>query len=347
MAIIGNSYFTLADQMRREGMDGGIDMIVEALAKLNVFMMDATVVSCQKGTSYESTVRSGLPDVAWGRINKGTPMSKSSTRQHKESTGFVEGLASVDTRLLELAGPAKAAAIRASEAIPFLEAIAQEVESMIFYGNTGTNPDGFNGLGAWYNQLPVATNNASNQVISAGGSGSDNTSIWFVTHGEQHTFMLTPETMPAGIQREDKGEQRVTDASGNPFFVKEELFRQNTGLFVKDWRKNARIANIDVSNVVAGSVGLFDLLSAGWHKAGMPSYTKDLQGDEGIFQMGKTVIYMNRTMFEQLDRQSRNATIHPALHLTMMELEGREVPSFRGLPIRVTDALLNTETLVA
>jgi hypothetical protein len=33
--------------------------------------------------------------------------------------------------------------------------------------------------------------------------------------------------------------------------------------------------------------------------------------------------------------------------LRPMELEGRTVQSYRGIPIEVTDAILNTETLVS
>jgi hypothetical protein len=56
---------------------------------------------------------------------------------------------------------------------------------------------------------------------------------------------------------------------------------------------------------------------------------------------------MNRTVFEALDAESTNATLHPTLHLGRMEIQGEEVMTFRGLPIRVTDAITNTEAALA
>jgi hypothetical protein len=54
---------------------------------------------------------------------------------------------------------------------------------------------------------------------------------------------------------------------------------------------------------------------------------------------------MNRTILEALDATGTNAS-NGALMLKPMELEGRVVQSYRGIPIEVTDALLNTETRV-
>jgi hypothetical protein len=61
---------------------------------------------------------------------------------------------------------------------------------------------------------------------------------------------------------------------------------------------------------------------------------------------GRTVIYMNRTVLEALDAAGTNAS-NGALMLKPMELEGRVVQSYRGIPIEVTDAILNTESVVS
>jgi hypothetical protein len=60
---------------------------------------------------------------------------------------------------------------------------------------------------------------------------------------------------------------------------------------------------------------------------------------------GRSVIYMNRTVLEALDATQTNSG-NAALMLKPLELEGRTVDSYRGIPIEVTDALLNTESLV-
>jgi hypothetical protein len=183
--------------------------------------------------------------VTWGRLYQGIPQSKSGRADGQDTTGFVEGLSTVDTRC-STSRP-NAAAVRLSEGESFLEAMTQEAETGVFYHDVATTPEKFKGLAARYNAL--GGGGAGNQIVDAGGTGSDNTSVWFVTWGEKATHLIHPKGTKAGIDRQDKGEQRVTDTNGNAYYVKEELFRWHLGVAVRDWRYNARIANIDVSDM--------------------------------------------------------------------------------------------------
>lgn len=341
-AIPTTQALTWADLVSKQGADGSIGTVAEVLNQLNVVMRDAAFITCNKGLEHETLVRAGLPSVAWQKIGGYTTPSKSKTVAQKFTTGFCRSLSQVPQDLLDLSNDE--AATRLSEATPHLEAMAQEFESMFFNGNTGNNPFGFDGLAAYYNALPSSTNNASNMVVNGGGAGSDNASIWIVRHGEQHTSMLVPKGIPVGIQREDKGQQRDTDGSGGVRFVQEEQFTLHSGVAIKDYRSNARIANIDVSAALAGSVDLNELMTTAWHRAKHPKYNMDVNTSVSVG--GKAVIYMNRDLFEALDKQSRSATLHPALHLNVKEIAGEEVTTWRSLPIRVTDGLSSAETLL-
>ncbi|AIT81224.1 major capsid protein [Novosphingobium pentaromativorans] len=334
MAILGNSYWDLISVLNAGG--DGIGDVVEALTQLTPFMKDANVITCNKGAKHASSIRTGLPSVSWGALYQGIAQSKGAYTQVEDTTGFIEGMSAVDTRLLKLK-PDQAAKLRLMEAGGFLEIIAQTLESAVFYSNVNINGKQFHGLAPRYNSL------ANNNVIDGAGSGSDNTSIWFVTHGDGQTSMLTPENIPAGVVREDKGEQRVTDANGDPYYVKEEIFTQHAGVTVKDWRFNARVANIDVSEVIAGNVGVNALMRKAYYKLqGRRSYKMEKPGE---MSPGRTVIYMNSTMMEALDAES--TATGSAVRLRPMEIQGEEVLTWRGMPIRETDALLNTETAVA
>lgn len=334
MATIGNSFLNLIDMYKRSDQNRNIVPVIEALNILNPVMKDAVAIEANQGTKHLSTTRTGLPTVTWGRLYQGIPQSKSTTQQVEDTTGFVEGLSTVDTRLLDLSK--NPAAVRMSEAQPFLEAMAQDVQTNFFYADTATTPERFKGLGARYDTL------ANPQVINGGGAGSDNTSIWFVTWGERQTALIYPEGTTAGVSRTDKGEQRVTDDLGNPYFAKEELFRQHVGVAVGDFRFNARVANIDVSNLIAGSVDVYALMrKAYWRLQGRRNNRLD---NGGMVTQGRTVIYANRDVLEQLDRQ---ATDDDRVQLRRDEVEGAEVLSYRGLPIRETDALISAEALVA
>jgi hypothetical protein len=338
MATIGNSYLNLIDLYKRSDRNRKLVPVIEALNQINPLGEDAVYVECNQGTSHLTTIRSGLPAVTWGKLYQGIPASKSTTQQVTDTTGFVEGRSQVDERLLTLS--TNPGAVRMSEAQPFLESLAQEVQSKFFYGNTTSTPEQIKGIGARYNTL------SNSQVINGGGAGSDNTSIWFVTWGEQQTHLLYPEGTAAGVDRIDRGSQQVADGNGNYYFAKVEEFRQHTGVSVRDFRFNARIANIDVSNALAGSVDLYDLMTKAYYRLQGRRNQKVRNG--GMVSMGKTVIYMNRNMLSVLDSlATNNGSADNFIRLRPQEVEGREILTWRGMPIRETDAVLETETLVS
>lgn len=340
MATIGNTYLNLID-MFRSGGDQATAEVVEMLHENSAAVRDAVVMECNSGTVHKHSIRTGLPSVTWGRLYKGIAQSKSTKATVQDATGFVEGLSSVDERLLEISP--NAAAERLSEANAFIESMTQEAETGIFYHDADTAPEKFTGLGARYNALTGGQ--SSRNVINAGGAGSDNASIWFVTWGEGQTVLLHPKGTKAGLQRQDMGRQRVTDDDGNPYYVQEELFRWHLGVAVKDWRYNARICNIDVSDLQADTVDIYKWMRKAYHKLHSVRATSDMK-DPNAARTGRTVIYCNADVYEALDAK-QTSTTNSALRLTPMELEGREVMTYRGIPIRRTDALLNTEAAVA
>jgi hypothetical protein len=332
MATLGASFFDLIDLYKSENPDGTIADVIEMLMQMNPILDDALTVECNDGTRHQTTVRTGLPTTTWGKLYQGIPQSKGTKAQVTDTTGFNEGLSTVDTRVLKLSN-GKEGAIRLSEAKAFLEAMNQEIASKIIYGNTASDPEQFMGLAPRFNDKSAAN---GNQIIDAGGTGSDNTSIWFVTWGDEQTHLLYPEGTQAGVTREDKGEQRVLDANNNPYYVMEELFTWHVGLSVRDWRYVSRVANIDVSNMQAGSVALYTFLRKAYYKL----QNRRVAG-------GRLAIYCNRDVLEALDALATNAGASDSfIRLKPMEIQGKEVLTYRGIPIRETDAILNTEAQV-
>lgn len=332
MATLGATYVDLIDVYKQQDGMGNFVPVIEILNEMNPILEDAIAVECNKGTTHLHTVRAGLPAVSWGKLYKGIPNSKGRTTQVEDTTGFVEGLSTVDCRLLELAGDR--GALRLSEAMGYLESMNQEVSEKIFYGNTATDPEEFMGLAPRFNDTTAAN---GGQIIDAGGTGSDNTSIWFLGWGDGQCQLLYPKGTAAGIQREDMGKQRVLDGDGNAYYAEEEKFTWNVGLAVKDWRYVSRIANIDVSNAKAGSVKLYDFMRKAYYRL----QSRRIAG-------GSLAIYMNRDMLEVLDALATNAgTTDNFVRLKPMEIEGKEVMTYRGIPIRETDALLNNESQVS
>jgi|TARA_Y100000310_G_scaffold127563_1_gene126694 hypothetical protein len=331
MATLGASYVDLIDIYKQQDGNGQFVEVIEMLMEMNPVLDDAIAVECNKGTTHLHTVRTGLPTVTWGKLYQGIPQSKSRTAQVEDTTGFVEGLSTVDNRLLEISG--NPGAVRLSEAMSYLEAMNQEVASKLFYGDTASDPEEFMGFAPRFNDLSASN---GNQIIDAGGTGSDNTSVWFVTWGDNQCCLLYPKGTKAGVTREDMGKQRVTDGNGNAYYAMEEKFTWHVGLAVKDWRYVARIANIDVSDMAAGSVALYTFMRRAYYQL----QNRRVAG-------GKVCIYCNRDVLEALDALATNAGASDNfVRLKPMEIEGKEVMTYRGIPIRETDALLNTEARV-
>lgn len=330
MAVLSTIAPTLADVASRMGQDGKIDpLIVEILSETNEILDDAAFIEANGFTEHKTTVRSGLPQSTWRLLNYGVQPSKSKTVQVKDSMGMLENYAEVDKALADLNG--NKAEWRLSEERAFIEGMNQDMATTIFYGDSSINPERFTGLSARYNDGLNAENKRN--IIDGGGTGSDNTSIWLVIWGSTTCHMIYPKGSAAGLQVRDLGEDTIIDGAGGRYQGYRTHYKWDGGMSVRDWRYVVRIANLDVSNLESGTgaADVLTLMARALHR--IPN-----------LRMGRAAFYMNRTVAEALDAQS---LAKPTLALKTQELEGKFWTSFRGVPIRTVDALLNTEARVA
>lgn len=339
MSTLTQNYLDIVDVLKRSGT--GADQIIEMMNDTSAdILTDWRWMECNKGATHMHTIRMSLPELQWGMLYKGIQNSKSDVQNVEDNTGFVEALCSVDTRVLELAGD-KEGQIRSSESRSFVEAMSQELVKALFYHDTATDAKLPKGLSARFGAL--ANSGAGNQIVDAGGTGSDNTSIWLSEWSDSGICALYPQGTNAGITQEDKGEQRVTDESGAAYYVKEELIKSHLGFAVKDYRKVSRIANIDASELAAGNVDLYKFLRQAYYKLHGRRASKVSEQEN----TGRTVMYANTDVIEALDALATNAgTGDNFTRLRWMEVEGKEVMAYRNMAIRETDVLLNTEARV-
>jgi len=329
MATVGNLYPTLSDLKKQEWGDD-IATIIDMLVQFNSMYEDAPILECNMGTSHLTTVRTGLPTPTWRKLYKGVLPTKGTTAQVKDATGMLEDWSEVDAKLVDIAkNPAK---FRLNEAKAHIAGMANTLGSTVYYGDTDVNPERFTGLHPRFNSKSAAN---GKQIIDAGGTGSDNTSIWFVTWGEDSVHLLYPEGTKAGLQRDDKGKTTKELPDGSLYDVFREKFSQDIGMSVRDWRGVARIANIDVSDLRAdASTGakLIDLMIDGYYALQNPNQPN-----------GKTVIYAPKTVQTFLHKQAMNKT---NVNLTLDQAQGKPQVSFLGLPIRRDDNILETESQI-
>lgn len=349
MATIGSTWLNLIDMQKTANPKGGVWPVAELLALTNPILDDAIAVECNAGLKHMTSIRTGLPDTAWGAIYEGIIQSKSQRQNVEDTTGFLEAMSSVDKRLIELY-PGREGAIRLQEAQAFLEAMNQRMARGMFYANEKTSPKEFTGLGPRYSKL--GTSGSGRQIIDAGGT-ENLTSLWFVTWSENATHLIYPQGTQAGIKRENKGEQRVLDDNGRPYFVLEELFRWHIGMSIRDWRYNVRIANIDIEKVQDGTLNLYNLLRTAYYRLQSrrqlrpgANFGKNGAGADPTIPMSRIAIYANTDILEALDKAGTNAlggSTDNFVRLVPKELEGKEVLTYRGIPIRETDALISNE----
>jgi len=341
MSTIASNCVTLVDWAKRIDPDGKIAKVVELLNQTNEILLDMPFLEGNLPTGHRTTIRTGLPTAAWRLLNNGVQPSKSTTAQIDEACGMLEAFSEVDKDLVDLNG--NAAGFRLSEAQAFIEAMNQSMATTLFYGDTTVNPERFLGFQPRFSAISGATNGQN--VLSGGGSGSDNSSIWLVVWGQNTVHGIFPKGSKAGLVHEDLGIETVevtAGIAGSRMRAYRDHWQWKCGLAVKDWRYVVRIPNIDVSDLIAGSgtqnaQQLIKLMSRAIDR--IPATG-----------MGRPVFYMNRTLFsmlriQALDKSQNALGIEAALDQFGNPTGGKL--SFMGIPIRKVDQLLNTEATVS
>lgn len=329
MATLSGSVMTLMDWAKRTDPDGKTALIVELLAQDNAMLDDALFKEANNKTGHRATLRTSLPSVAWRLLNAGTAPSKSTTAQTVFQTAILEGWSEIDVDTI--VGDVKKA--RMSEALAFYEAMSQEVQQTMIYG-TAANPEEFVGLASYYDNL---TDNSAANIIDAGGTGTDNMSMYLAGWGDRSLYGIFPEGSKAGIEHEDLGivtVETTAGIAGNRMRAYQEHWKWKPGLVVEDWRKTVRIANIDKSVLLADGAGTTVKLL---------EYMIDATHRQYKASTVNPVFYCNRVVAKMLDIQAQNKT---NVYLTVGMEEGKRKVSFRGIPIRTVDALVDNEARV-
>ncbi len=301
--------------------------ILELMNQTNDILSDVQFMESNHSDGHLTRIRTGLPEVYWRRLYRGTPPSKSQWAQVKEATGMLEARMELDIKELELYGD-KARAFRLSEGKAFAEAMRQKVATTLFYGDSNVNPDEFNGFAMRYPSL------SSPNVIDAGGTGDNLTSMWLVNWGSNTVHGLYPKGSTAGMKSRDLGESTATDNDGCKFQVVTDLYNWDCGLAVRDWRAVVRIANIDVSKL--------SLPSTSKEYVNLQALTIRAKNKMPVNMRNSAIWYCNDEVMTALEMQSIDKG---NVHLTYGEyFNSKSVPTLHGRPIRQCDVISTHET---
>jgi len=339
MAALGSKLLTLADVAKSKNKQ--IGKVAEVLVQENPMLEDIPYMEMNEGTKHTEEIRSSLPEVYYRKANQAIPASKSTTEEREFTAAHFESKSQIDEAVAKRGGADRVAYNRWNQAQGHIQAHAIEHANLTIYGSPTSSNRKVAGFMDIYSTL-ATSEPTSEQIVDAGGSGSDNTSILLIHWGERSVFGVYPSGTQAGLKRTDRSaggklvQIQALDSDGNAgsFWGYEEQFEIDHGLVVKDYRQAGRIANIDVSALTSGisAADLIDLMISLAYKIHNPSN-------------GMGVWYMNRTLEAMLHKQALTK-VGAGAGLTFENFGGKQILTFLGRPIRRADALLNSEAAV-
>ncbi len=333
MATLSATNPTLMDLARRTDPDNRIATIVEILNETNEMNIDMTWMEGNLPTGHRTTLRTGIPTPTWRKLYGGVQPTKSTTAQITDNTGMLEAYAEVDKALADLNG--NTAEFRLSEDRAHIEGMSQELADTLLFGNEDLAPEEFTGLTPRYNSLTDEI--GLDNVLSGGGAGADNTSIWLIVWGPSTIHGIVPKGSTAGLQMTDKGQVTIedVDGSGGRMEAYRTHYRMDAGLVVRDWRYAVRICNIDKSDLTLDASAGADLIDLMTQAVEIPPN----------LSRGRAAFYVSKTIRQFLRRQIVNKVTGSTL--TMDTVAGKMVMIFDEVPVRRVDTLAADEAVVS
>ncbi|MBM61908.1 MAG: hypothetical protein CL484_03030 [Acidobacteria bacterium] len=332
MPTLDTKWPTLLDVANATDPDGNIATVVEILAETNEILLDMVWIEGNLATGHMTSIRTGLPSATWRAYYGGVQPTKSTRAKITDSCGMLEAYAEIDKAEADLNGNTQA--FRLQEDSAHLEGMSQQAAQALFTANDSINPEQFMGFAPRFNDLGAGN---KDNILDAGGTGSDNGSIWLVGWGPMAAHGIYPKGSTGGVQMNDKGQVTIenVDGLGGRMEAYRTHYRWDMGLTVRDWRYVVRIANIDRSELNADASGA---------SANLPELMFDAR--ERLPNTGnvKLCYYMDRTLRAMLRKQLAKAVTNSTL--TVEQVGGVDVQSIDTIPMRRVDALEVNEARV-
>lgn len=335
--ILSTGWPTLLDVARLSDPDGAPAKVAEVMAQYNEILDDIPWMEGNLPTGHKSVIRASIPAGTFRLLNQGVVPVKSTGNQIIDDCAQIVNYAETDKTLVQLSSdPAK---FRMNQEKGIIEGISQSLSTALIYGDSSVNAEQFNGLASRY--YSVAGSATSGNIIDAGGTGSDNTSVWLVGWSDETIFGIYPKGTKAGLTQTDLGEVTLLDANGGRYQGYRSYYEMNCGISVPDWRYVVRICNIDVSDLATAGDGTDNSTNLFKHM----SRALDLLPPSGNV---RPVFYMNQSTRAMLRVKLISKT---NLWLSLEDMKGssgitRTTLMFQGYPCRRIDSILGTEARI-
>ena len=330
MAVLPTENPNLLDVMAATNEDSSIAALAEILNETNEVLDDWTMMEGNLATGHRSSVRSGIPKPTWRQLYGFVQPTKSQRATVIDTCGMLEAFSEIDVAEAELND--NSVEFRLSEDLAHIEGMSQEASAMLFYGNEAVDPAKFTGLASRYSDL--SSENGQDNIIDAGGVGTDNASIWLVGWGPRSCFGIYPKGSKAGLQMKDFGERVIQDQSGGRMVALQTHYRWDLGLALRDWRYVVRIANIDRSALTPDAAS----------GANLPQLMFEATERVPNLSGARFSFYMDRKLRTKLRQQVASGVTNSTL--TTEQVGGVRITTFDEIPVRRCDALAVDEARV-
>lgn len=328
MATITDDGFpTLQNVAKRLRPDGSVETdMADLMTKKTPMLEDIPWKEGNLPTGHRVTAVYGAPSPTWRRLNEGIKPTKGETVQFDETCGMLEDYSDIDVRMADLNG--NRAAYRLTEDTIKIEGFGQEVARAFLYENALNSPERMHGLSPRYTGAN-GTQTKDYVLLKGTRSGVNAESIWLINWDPEHVFGVFPKGSVAGLRKRDLGERTLTKADGSQLQVLTTHMAQDAGLCVRDYRRVIRAQ--------------WDPDDAAFADDKKTMYLLIQEMLDSVYDLGPHArLYMSRTSRKKLNAQVASNNLNV---LETINLNGRRVPEFMGIPIRIEDSLVPESAL--
>lgn len=318
------SKLTLLDVAKLTGNDAVVGLIEENLKyspEANLFPFRTI-----SGTSYKTGIRTGLPSTSFRNANEGHTPGKSTFKQRLVECFIFGGQVEVDKAVAD-AYEDGAEALQAIEASGVMQSAMRAIGSQIWYGTT-VDSKGFPGVKA-STVFGETTSAGDALTINAGGTTATTaSSVYAVRYGAQNMQLIGGRD--ATFSLDDFMVQQIADPNDATKKLTAYVAGLTSWLGLQIGNENCarRIANLTADS----GKGLTDSLLADLLATFPVGYTPD-------------AIFMSRRSRTQLQK-SRTVTLFGQGRARPEQSAIAPIPTeYDGIPIIVTDSILNTDAI--
>ncbi len=261
------------------------------------------------------------PTAAPRAMNEGTPYSQVGRANAEFKLSTWTEKSAVDRAILNtLQGEARAER-RFTEDVQINQAIGTDFESEIFYGDVSVDPNGFDGLQKGCANLNAVVDSDAPIVLSASGTGSDLSSIYFIDLDSDFRILYNNQAGAVSTM-EDLGTQLVVDSGGTNTFSAE--------VTEFNWIAGMRYSNLGVGRIANIEDGASKTITTALFSQ-MRNYMRNA---------GRLVAFTNPYIMHRIDNIATGSIQYTSTDTGL----AKPISTVYDIPVFVTDSLTKTES---